>query len=958
MAVNPCSLGASDGMSKDGINPPHVIASGAKQSPTLGLRLLRRCAPRNDMAKPVPSALLLGLCVLTLVLAPVSAGLSAQDDKTARLAQEVGRKGSIVYAARGDNGTWDLFLMRPDGSERRNITNTPDFEEGGPRFSPDGKRLLYRRFARGTVINHDLWGFQGNLMISDPDGSNAVQVGGDREFPWASWSPDGKHVAYFSDKTGEYELYTRPSDGTGREKQVTQGGTVFRYWPLWSPDSKKIAFSDKTGSLYAVEVGDGEPQFVDKDEWSRMQSYAWSPDSRWLVYSKCGANRNGNVMVYDVNDGTVRQVTSDYYDDTRPAFDAEGKYLFFQSNRAFSPMYGDMDSTWIYPLSTRLYAVTLRKDVESPLAPRSDEEEVKEEKDKEKKDEAQEEKGEDADEERDPNEVDEAAAVDEEKDAEKPDEGKDKKNDKDKKDGDKVEPVKIDFEGFEGRVVELPIQAGNYGDLRSVKGKLIFIRYLPRGARKPGEPSGQLLYYDLKEREEKTILDKINGYELSADGKKILYQSQGTYGIVDVGENKKMGDGKLASGDLKAWIDPQEEWRQMFTDAWRIERDFFYDPGMHGVNWEAMKQRYAVLLPYIVDREDLNYVIGEMIAELNCSHTYVSGGDMERPGSLSVGLLGCDFELDQRNNAYRIGKIYEGARWDAETRSPLRAPGVKVNEGDYLLAVNGRPMDTSRDPWAAFQGLAGEVVRMTVGRTPDVNDANDVLVQPMSSEFRLRNLAWIEENRKKVEQATQGRVGYIYVPDTSQNGQNELVRQFGPQFDKDALVIDERFNSGGQIPDRFVELLRRPTYNYWARRDHRDWQTPTLSHTGPKVMIMNGWSGSGGDAFPYYFRKAGCGPLVGTRTWGGLVGMSGNPRLIDGGSVTAPTFGMYEEDGWAVEGYGVDPDYEVENAPHELVAGRDPQLETAVSVVLKLLEKNPPARPKKPTYPNRSANSN
>jgi len=697
---------------------------------------------------------------------------------------------------------------------------------------------------------------------------------------------------------------------------------------------------------------------VDKDEWSRMQSYAWSPDSRWLVYSKCGANRNGNIMIYDVNDGTVRQATSDYYDDTRPAFDAEGKYLFFLSNRAFSPMYGDMDSTWIYPLSTRLYAVTLRKDAESPLAPRSDEEEIKKEKDEEKKDEAQEEKSKDADEKKDPNETDEATAGDEEKAKDEPDESEEKKDDKDKKDSDKVEPIRIDFEGLEGRVVELPIPAGNYGDLRSVKGKLIFIRYLPRGARKPGEPSGQLLYHDLKEREEKTILDKVSGYEVSADGKKILYQSQGTYGIVDVGENKKVGDGKLASGDLKAWINPQEEWRQMFTEAWRIERDFFYDPGMHGVNWEAMKQRYGALLPYIVDREDLNYVIGEMIAELNCSHTYVSGGDMERPESLSVGLLGCDFELDERNDAYRIGKIYEGAPWDAETRSPLRAPGMKVNEGDYLVAVNGRPVDTSLDPWAAFQGLAGEVVRLTISPTPDVNDANDVLVEPMSSEFRLRNLAWIESNRQKVEQATQGRVGYVYVPDTSVNGQNELVRQFGPQFGKDALVIDERFNSGGQIPDRFVELLRRPTYNYWARRDHRDWQTPTLSHTGPKVMIMNGWSGSGGDAFPYYFREAGCGPLVGTRTWGGLVGMSGNPRLIDGGYVSAPTFGMYEEDGWAVEGYGVDPDYEVENAPHELVAGRDPQLETAVSVVLQLLEKNPRKRPQKPAYPNRTANSN
>ncbi|MBP7052507.1 MAG: PD40 domain-containing protein [Phycisphaerae bacterium] len=817
-------------------------------------------------------------------------------------------------------------------------------------LSPSGKRALFG--ARGEVFT-----------IPEKHGSvrNLTNTSGVAERD-PVWSPDGKQIAYFSDRTGEYELYLRPADGKGEEKQLTHGGLVFRYQPLWSPDGKKIAFSDKTGSLYIVDVEKGEPTFVDKDEWFNMASYSWSSDSRWLAYAKRGANRNSNVMICDANDGTVRQVTSDFYNESDPVFDAEGKYLFFTSNRQFDPLYGDMDSTWIYPESTKLYVATLRKDVESLLAPRSDEEEVKKEKEDEKKDGEKKEP-----EKKDANDVEgkpaqeNAGGEDAPKDGEEAKAQEDKaasdakKEEKDKKEDKKPEAIRIDFEGIEGRVIELPIQAGDLGGLSCVEGKLLFLRRVPRGARRGGGSAGRLLYFDLKEREEKTVIDGIDGYTLSANGKKILYRSGGTYGIIDVGENKKTGDGRIASGDLRAWIDPREEWRQMFTEAWRIERDYFYDPAMHGVNWEAMKQRYAALLPYVVDRADLNYVIGELIAELNCSHTYVSGGDMEYPNSLSVGLLGCDFELDRKNNSYRIAKIYEGAAWDTEVRSPLRAPGLKVSEGDYVLAVNGRPMDTSMDPWAAFQGLAGEVVRLTISRTPDANDANDVLVQPMSSEFRLRNLAWIESNRKKVEEATQGRVGYVYVPDTGQNGQNELVRQFGPQFDKDALVIDERFNGGGQIPDRFIELLNRPTYNYWARRDHRDWQTPALSHTGPKVMIMNGWSGSGGDAFPYYFREAGLGPLVGTRTWGGLIGISGNPSLIDGGSVTAPTFGMYEKDGWAVEGYGVDPDYEVENVPHELVAGRDPQLETAVAVALKLLEKNPPARPKKPAYPDRSA---
>jgi tricorn protease len=797
-------------------------------------------------------------------------------------------------------------------------------------LSPSGKRAVFE--ARGELFT-----------VPEKYGSvrNLTNTSGIAE-RYPAWSPDGKHIAYFSDKTGEYELYIRPGDGKGQEKQITQGGTAFRYAPVWSPDSKRIAFSDKTGSLFLVEIENGQIKFVDKDEWEEMESYSWSPDSRWLTYSKRGANRNGNIAIYDVNDGTVRQVTSDFYDNTDPVFDAGGKYLFFRSNRAFSPVYGDMDATWIYPNSTRVYAVTLRKDLESPLAPRSDEEEGKKDKDKKDRKDVKDKDEKEQDKKADPN-----ASEEKEKDSER-----------DEKPEKKVEPVKIDFEGFEGRVVELPIQAGRIGTLHGVEGKLLFLRRLPAGAGKPGEPSGKLLYYDLKEREEKTVIDGIGNYEVSADGKKVLYESGSTYGIIDVAENKKVGDGKIASGDLKAWINPQDEWRQMFTEAWRIQRDYFYDPGMHGVDWRAMKDRYAALLPYIVDREDLNYVIGEMIAELNSSHTYVRGGDTEQPLRLSVGLLGCDFQLDRKNNAYRISNIYEGATWEADVRSPLRAPGVKVNEGDYLLAVNGRRVETSLDPWAAFQGLAGETVRLTISHTADGNDTNDVVVQPMSSEFRLRNLAWIEDNRRKVAEATQGRVGYVYVPDTGTNGQNELVRQFTPQWDKDAMIIDERFNSGGQIPDRFVELLRRPTYNYWARRDHRDWQTPTVSHTGPKVMLINGWSGSGGDAFPYYFREAGLGPLVGTRTWGGLIGISGNPQLIDGGFVSAPTFGMYADNGWAVEGYGVDPDYEVENAPHELVAGHDPQLEKGISVALKLLDKQPPKRPKKPAYPNRSANAN
>jgi tricorn protease len=782
-------------------------------------------------------------------------------------------------------------------------------------LSPSGKRALFG--ARGEVFT-----------VPAKHGSvrNLTNTSGVAE-RYPAWSPDGKHVAYFSDRTGEYELYLRTSDGKGKERQITKRGSVYRYGPVWSPDSKKMAFLDKTSSLFILDVEEGKPKFVVKDKVTYIFDYTWSPDSRWLAYTKKMENGQGAIMIYDTEQQKIHQVTSGYYADFQPVFDPEGKYLFFYSNRTLRPVYGDMDDTWVYPNATDVYVLTLGKDVESPLAPRSDEEEVQEEK---KEEEGEKEKG-----------------KEKEKPEKKPEEKAEKK--------DELKPIKIDFEGIELRVEKLPVRLGNVGPLHAVKGKVVYARYPATGAAERGVPSGTLIYYDLKEREEKTVLSGIDTYDLSADGKKVLYRSKTTWGIVDLAPKKKVGDGKIATNKMKAWISPREEWQQLFNEAWRIERDFFYAPNMHGLDWKAIKKRYKAMLPYVVDRQDLNYVIGEMIAELNVSHSYIGRGDIEQPKRISVGLLGCDFELDAENKAFRIKKIYEGAPWDAEVRSSLRRPGIKVNEGEYLLAVNGQPLDTSKDTWASFQGLAGEVVTLTVNSEATLEGARDVNVKPMSSEFRLRNLAWIESNRKKVEKATNGKVGYIYVPDTSINGQNELLRQFIPQHRLDGLIIDERFNSGGQFSDRFIEMMNRPLYAYAARREHRDITIPQLSHIGPKVMVINEWAGSGGDAFPYSFRKAGLGSLVGKRTWGGLVGISGNPMFIDGGFITAPNLAIWHPDGyWDVEGYGVDPDIEVENAPHEMAAGKDPQLEKAIDVILDELKKNPPKKPKRPAYPDRS----
>ena len=573
-------------------------------------------------------------------------------------------------------------------------------------------------------------------------------------------------------------------------------------------------------------------------------------------------------------------------------------------------------STTRYANTTNIAAVSLNPDIPSPLAPRNDEGELKKEEAEEKK------------------------------------EDKNQKEDKDKeKEPDKKEakPVEITVEDFESRLVILPPKPGNYNNIQAVEGKILFQRFPRTGS---GDEANPLVYYDLKEREEKTILGDVDGYRLSADRKKILVWKRQAAAIVDVKPGQKM-DKPLRTGELETMVYPQAEWKQIFTDAWRLCRDFFYDPGMHGVNWEAMREQYGGLLEDAVTRWDVNYVIGELIAELNASHTYRGGGDTESATRVGVGYLGVDWEID--SGAYRIAKIIDGAPWDNEARSPLNMADVDIKEGDYILAVNGIPLDISKSPWAAFQGLAGKTIELSVNNKPALEGARKVIVEALRSETRLRNLAWIEKNRKYVEEHSGGRIGYIYVPDTSLGGQNELVRQFSAQFHKDGLIVDERFNSGGQIPDRFIELLKRPALAFWAVRDGQEWQWPPVGHFGPKAMLINGWSGSGGDAFPDYFRKAGLGPLIGMRTWGGLIGMSGVPQLIDGGVVTVPTFRMYDPDGkWFKEGHGVDPDIEVKEDPALLAKGTDPQLKRAVDEVVRMIEEQPFKKPAQPPYEDRA----
>jgi tricorn protease len=787
--------------------------------------------------------------------------------------------------------------------------------------SPTGKRAVFG--ARGDVFTVPAE-FGPVLNLTRSSGSA-------ERYP--RWSPDGKTLAYWSDRSGEYELVLRAADGSGTEKTVTTLGPGYRYPVEWSPDSKRLAFLDQTETLRLLDIASGKVTEIDQVPiWMghgglENLPLRWSPDSRWLTWSRATKETtNPAIFLYDTTTAKRTQATPGYFADLQPVFDPEGKYLYFLSNRAFEPVYSDFDNSWAYPNSTRVVAMPLRKDVPSPLAARNDVE--GDDKDKaEKKDEAK---------------KDDAAAK---KDDAKKSDATAKKDD-DKKDAPK--PVAIDLDGLDARVVVLPPKAGNYTHLAAVAGKVLF-RRLPRTG--SGETKAALVYYDLTEREEKTIAEGTEAFIPTADGKKLFVLQDKKFGFVEVKAGQKL-EKPMRTSELETTVDPKAEWNQMFADAFRFQRDFFYDPGMHGVDWAGLKARYQPLMDAAVTRWDVNFVLGEFMGELNASHTYRGGGDVEKAAERGVGVLGVDWAVE--NGAYRIARIAEGASWDADARSPLRDPGVDVKVGDYVLAVNGVPLRTDQEPFAAFQGLADKTVVLTVSATPSATGARQVTVRCLGDDTQMRFREWIERQRAHVDKATNGRVGYIYVQSTGVDAQNELMKQFMAQWRKDALIIDERFNSGGQIPDRFIELLNRPMLAYWAVRQGEDWQWPPVAHRGPKVMLINGWSGSGGDAFPFYFREAKIGPLIGTRTWGGLIGLSGSPDLVDGGGFTVPTFRMYDVRGnWFAEGVGVEPDIKVDESPSDLAKGVDPQLERAIAEAMERLKTAPPA-PARPKYERRT----
>lgn len=764
-------------------------------------------------------------------------------------------------------------------------------------ISPTGVRAVFE--SRGDIITVPAKkGDYRNLTSS----SNA----NDR-FP--TWSPDGKKIAWFSDKSGEYQLMIIDQKGLEPTQSITLENSSFYYAPVWSPDSKKIAFADKHLNLWFIDVETGKATKIDKDTYDhprRSLDHVWAPDSDWISYSKRLDNHMHAIFVYSLKKGKSYQITDGLSDAISPAFDRGGKHLYFlaSTDYALNTSWLDM-SSYERPLTRGAYLIVLNAKDPSPLLPESDEEEVKKEEEKEEK------------------KKEETSKKAKEKAKPKP------------KPKDEPPEVRIDIKGIDQRILALDIPLRNYSQLKAgAEGVFFYTESIPN------QRTFTLHRYDLKKKKTTPFMSGISGYTISANGKKLFYVARAIFGIVDTAGKAKVGDGKLKTSDLKIKVDPIAEWSQIYREAWRINRDFLYDAKMHGADWDAMYKKYKPFLAHVAHRSDLSYILTNLIGELTIGHSGAGGGALPRVETVSVGLLGADYEVS--DGYYRFSKIYTGENWNPGMRAPLTAPGLNVSEGDFILEVNGIELKPPKNLYSPFEGTSGKQTTLRVNSKPSLEGSRLITVVPERSETRLRTRDWIEANRRKVDKMSKGRLAYIYLPNTSRSGYINFNRYYFTQQDNEGAVIDERFNGGGSAADYFVDMMKRPLVNYFATRDGKEFTTPMAQIFGPKVMVINEYAGSGGDLLPYIFRFRKAGPLIGKRTWGGLVGHHGGESLIDGGSISSPNLAFYSIDGvWDVENVGVAPDIEVEMTPAMVIKGQDPQLERAVQEALKLLEEEP-----------------
>jgi len=862
--------------------------------------------------------------------------------------------GDRIYflSDRDENKRMNLFVCTPEGGETRQLTFFTDYDIKFPSLGDQaivfekGGAIYRFDLASGTAsavpvtIAEDLAAsrsglldvspFIANFEIS-PDGQRALfgargdlftipaKYGEIRNLTAtpgihersSTWSPDGRWIAAISDRSGEDEIWLFSQEGKSAPRQITSSGDVYKYRPIWSPDSRKLLWADKKLRLQYVDIESQKITLVDSARVFEFNDYAWSPNNKWIVYTRNEEEMMPRLYLYSVATATTAAISDGWFDCANPVFSSDDRYLFFVSDRDFNPLYSQIEWNHIYRDMSRIYMLTLAKDTPSPFQPKSDEVQIG------------------------GRTTTGSASKSDKKEAKK-------------ENSFSIATSRIDLEGLAQRIIGLPVKPANYGSLASVEDKLYYIRRSSR------DEKPILLFYDLKELKE-TELGQIDGYEISADLKKMIVRQGSTYAIIDLPSAKIEIKEKLNLTGMEVNLDRKAEWQQIYNESWRQMRDFFYAPNMHGVDWRAVRDKYAPLLPYVEHRADLSYLIGEMIGELGAGHTYVGGGDLPKPRRIKLGLLGARLSKDPRSGYFRIDRILKGENWQAKTRSPLTEIGVDAREGDYILAINGQSTAEMPNLYAALAGKAGRQVQLTLNSTPNTAGSREVTVVPIDNEAELYYYSWVQANIARVNEATGGQVGYIHIPDMGVNGLNEFVKYYYPQLQKKALIIDDRGNGGGNVSPMIIERLRREIAMFTFARNTVASVDPGGMQWGPKICLIDEFSASDGDLFPYRFRQMKLGKLVGKRTWGGVVGIRGSLPFLDGGSLNKPEFSRFGLDGreWIIEGTGVEPDVWVDNDPALEFNGTDQQLDKAIELILEELKNWQNTVPPVPPYPVR-----
>jgi tricorn protease len=811
---------------------------------------------------------------------------------------------------------------RDNSVQQIRISAISDLVETRPRLASDPKWI--REATASPDLKRMAFNYRGEIVTVPAEKGDARQLtrstGANDHSP--AWSADGKQIAWFCDSSGEYELLVGDQDGKGQPRRYKLAGAGFYDSPMFSPDGTRIAYRDNSQSLWVTEMATGKNlKIASEPVYSplNLMRASWSPDSRWLAYTVQASGLIQTVNVWSAQTGRSIQVTDGLSEMLEPVFDPNGEFLYVLASTDAGPLKDWFSQINIdTPVRYGLYAISLRQDGPSAVPPQSDEVDLGAS----------------------------SSATAEPEDKKSKDKGKDKN-------ASQSPMVRIDAVGIEDRIVALPVGVGVRHDLRvGASGEIYFIEGSGATAQEALSKPGELKRFTLAKRELKTLAGGVDSFVLSRDGKRIGYHVGQDWFVTDVADELPPGKGKLALGSVSVRVEPRAEWSQILDEAWRINRDYFYATNYHGADWPAMREKYRAFLPDLARRSDLDRVIEMMLSELAVGHSFQTPGDDPfKPAKIGVGLLGVDYTIEQ--GRYRFGKILGGLNWNPDLRSPLRAPGVYVKPGEYLLAVDGVELRAPASVYSLFENRVDRQVRITVGPSADGKGSRDVIVVPIADETSLRYMDWVEGNIRYVSEKSGGRLAYVHVPDTANGGHTMFKRYFYPQSDRAGIILDERFNRGGQIADYYIDILRRPPIAHWKLRYGADLTSPRGAIQGPKILLADENAGSGGDLLPWMFKHFELGPIVGKRTWGGLVGILGYPPLLDGGGITAPNIAFWTEQGYGVENEGVAPDVDVEQWPREVNAGRDPQLDRAIEIALSDLAKNPPTTPKAPPFPVR-----